>query len=131
MSTAKFSHENLIVYQKTIAFIAWAQDLTGQGGISLTTRDQFERASNSVALNLAEGNGKKSPKDRSRFWQIAHGSALECAAVLDILVARSLRRLDQVEEGKSMLIEVVSMLVTLIDKLDHFDGRLREEPEGA
>jgi hypothetical protein len=34
-------------------------------------------------------NGKRSPNDRARFLDIARGSALECAAIQDVLVADS------------------------------------------
>jgi four helix bundle protein len=54
-----------------------------------STRDHLERAGDSIALNIAEGNGKFSQKDRARFFQIAHRSALESAACLDLLVARA------------------------------------------
>lgn len=87
-------------------------------------KDQLERASNSVALNIAEGNGKRSPRDRAKYWQIAHGSALECAACLDVLVARNFLTNQEISHGKTLQIEVVNMLVTLVDKLD---GRLQEE----
>lgn len=119
-----FSHEKLIVYQKAICFVAWSHQLiTGMVNLG-TLKDQFERASNSVALNIAEGNGKRSPKDRAKYWQIAHGSALECAACLDVLVARKFLTNQEISEGKTLQVEVVNMLVTLIDKLD---GRLQEE----
>ena len=36
-------------------------------------RDQFERASLSIVLNLAEGSGKPSAKDRRRFYSFALG----------------------------------------------------------
>jgi four helix bundle protein len=52
-------------------------------------KEQLDRASSSIALNIAEVNGKYTPKDRCRFFDMAHGSALECAAGLDILVAYS------------------------------------------
>ena len=51
-------------------------------------KDQLDRASTSIALNIAEGNGKYALKDRCRFFDIAHGSALECASAQDILVAK-------------------------------------------
>jgi four helix bundle protein len=38
-------------------------------------------------LNIAEGNGKSISGDRRRYFEIARGSALECAAIQDVLVA--------------------------------------------
>lgn len=37
-------------------------------------RDQLLRASSSVVLNIAEGSGKITPKDRRKFFAIALGS---------------------------------------------------------
>lgn len=47
--------------------------------------DQFLRAASSIALNLAEGSAKGTPKDRTRFYRIALGSQRECSAVLDLV----------------------------------------------
>ena len=79
--------------------------------------DQLDRASTSVCLNIAEGNGKFSPKDRSRFLEIARASALECASCLDVLVAKKSLELDDVHEGKQMLITIVSMLSGMVFSL--------------
>jgi len=65
-------------------------------------------------LNIAEGNGKFTGSDRCRFFDIARGSALECAACLDVMVARKLIVKILADEGKVSLIEIVSMLVGLI-----------------
>ncbi len=55
---------------------------------SLAAYDQLDRVSTSIALNIAEGNGKCSAPDRCRFFDITRGFALECAACLDVLVAK-------------------------------------------
>ncbi|MCB0364356.1 MAG: four helix bundle protein [Bdellovibrionaceae bacterium] len=57
-------------------------------------RDQMLRASSSVALNLAEGSGKPSPKDKRRFYSIALGSLRECQAILQIEEIDDLELLD-------------------------------------
>jgi four helix bundle protein len=77
----------------------------------------LDRASSSIALNIAEGSGKYSPKDRCRFFDIAHGSALECAAGLDILVARAKLAPAQIRSGKESLQRIVRVLIGLIKKL--------------
>ncbi|HUE71060.1 MAG TPA: four helix bundle protein [Pirellulaceae bacterium] len=83
-----FDHEKLEVYRESIAFVAWVSGLL-DGAVRVgDVKDQLDRASTSIPLNLAEGNGKFSPKDRCRFFDTAHGSALECAAALDVLVAK-------------------------------------------
>jgi four helix bundle protein len=47
-------------------------------------KDQLNRASASVALNLAEGSGKFSPLEQRRYYGIALGSMRECEAVLHL-----------------------------------------------
>jgi len=47
-------------------------------------RDQIDRASLSVVLNLAEGSGRKG-KDRVQFFRIAMGSLKEVQACLDVI----------------------------------------------
>ena len=55
------------------------------------------------------------------------GSATECAARLDALVAKKLCSAEEVNEGKELLLRVVSILTKLIER---FDQRLNEE-EGS
>lgn len=64
-------------------------------------------------MNIAEGNGKRAGNERNRYFEIARGSAMEAAATLDILVSICVKRLEEVTEGKKMLIRIVSMLTKL------------------
>ena len=112
-----FHHEKLIVYQRSLEFAGWSQTLIDSLTKKTSTRDHLERAGDSIALNIAEGNGKFSIRDRARFFQIAHGSALECAACLDLFVARQCCEADRIEKGKLLLEEIVKMLFAMLDKL--------------
>jgi four helix bundle protein len=85
-----FDHEKLDVYQEAIAFCGWVGDLLAQISAKAAAKDQLDRASTSIPLNIAEGNGKFSARDRGRFLEMARGSALECAACLDVLLVRKL-----------------------------------------
>ena len=105
-----FHHEKLTVYKRALEFATWSQDLIESVTKKTSTRDHLERSGDSIALNIAEGNGKFSQKDRARFCQIAHGSTLESAACLDLLVARRCCRADAITKGKGILEEIVKML---------------------
>lgn len=59
-----FHHEKLTVYQRALQFAGWWQVLIDSLHKKTSTRDQLERAGDSIALNIAEGNGKFSRKDR-------------------------------------------------------------------
>ena len=112
-----FHHEKLTVYKRAWEFATWSQDLIESVTKKTSTRDHLERSGDSIALNIAEGNGKFSQKDRARFFQIAHGSALEAAACLDLLVARRCCADDAIKKGKATLEEIVRMLFKMLDQL--------------
>ena len=109
-----FDHEKLTVYQASIRFNVWLHIIMETIPKRLAVHDQLDRSSTSIALNIAEGNGKYTFKDRCRFFDIARGSALECAAALDILEAKGVLKDQEILPGKEMLKEIVSMLVGLI-----------------
>jgi four helix bundle protein len=72
--------------------------------------DQLRRAIISVPLNIAEGAGKPTDKDRRRFNAIARGSAMECGAVLDLLKLQNLAEPAVIAEAKALCTRVVAML---------------------
>jgi four helix bundle protein len=115
--TLYFDHEKLDVYQQSLEFVGWTESLLATITAKAAVRDQLDRASTSIPLNIAEGNGKFSIKDRCRFLGIAYGSALERAAALDVLVVKKLATAQAVEEGKARLKSIVSMLIGLMNSL--------------
>jgi four helix bundle protein len=119
-----FDHEKLDLYRVSLAFIAWLEPLLENLPKTIAARDHLDRASTSIVLNLAAGNGKFTSSDRCRFFDISRGSALECAAALDVLPAKGRCESSVVTSGKEQLCRIVSMLVGLIKA--NSDYRLHE-----
>ena len=114
-----FDHEKLDVYRLALEYVADSFGIARElSGLHRHARDQWLRAAQSIPLNIAEGNGKRSLKDRSRFFDIARGSALECAAVQDVLVVSG--GIDNAMGGplKSKLKRIVAMLTRLAMRSD-------------
>jgi four helix bundle protein len=125
-----FDHEKLDVYQESVAFCGWVGDLLNDIVGKAAAKDQLDRASTSLLLNIAEGNGKFSTADRARFLEIARGSALECAACLDVLAVRKFITAERTLPAKEQLVRIVNMLMGMLKR---FSGRaefLRED-EGS
>jgi four helix bundle protein len=122
-----FDHEKLDVYQEAIAFCGWVGEFLAAISAKAAAKDQLDRASTSIPLNIAEGNGKFSAKDRARFFEMARGPALECAACLDVLLVRKLAAEEQVVPAKERLSRIVQMLIGLLRKFSARADVLREE----
>ncbi|MFN9986357.1 MAG: four helix bundle protein [Pirellula sp.] len=72
-----FDHDRLDVYRLAIEYVANSLETSRSlEGIHRHVRDQWLRAAQSIPLNIADGNGKRSLKDRARILDIARGSAL-------------------------------------------------------
>jgi four helix bundle protein len=126
-----FDHEKLHVYQEQLRFIAWVSPLIEEArtiarGKTKEVCDQLDRASLSALLNTAEGNGKRRGQVRAKYFDDARGSATECAACLDALVAKGVFALSKVLDGKAMLVQIVSMLCGLVDRFDEPGCRCQE-----
>lgn len=126
MTEPIFDHERLKAYQEALRFVAWIDPVLERLPAKLAARDQLDRASTSAVLNLAEGNGKRSRAERCRYFDIARGSAVECAGCLDVLAARKRLQADEVSYGKAILLQVVSMTAGLIAR---FSDPLQEDAD--
>jgi four helix bundle protein len=108
------SFQKLDVYRAAIEFLALSHRTSApstRGNAELL--DQLRRAATSVPLNIAEACGRTGPADVARFYAIARGSAMECAAIFDALAIRGALEGGAHEEGQELLERVVSMLTRM------------------
>jgi four helix bundle protein len=106
--------EKLDVYRLAIGCVAWVYEWAANlDGVHRAARDQWLRASQSIPLNIAEGNGKTADADRRRYFEIARGSALECAAIQDVLVVGKALAEDESRNRKTELDRMAAMLSRL------------------
>ena len=80
-----FDFQDLNVYKKAKAFHSIIHLLITQNTFHKTVVDQLWRASFSNPLNIAEGSGRFSKKDRKNFFVISRSSVFEVVAILDLL----------------------------------------------
>jgi len=78
-----------------------------------TLREQLERASLSIVLNIAEGAGRRSRSDKARFYCIARGSCAECFAAFDVLRFRAMISEAMYFEARRKLARIAQMLTRL------------------
>lgn len=121
-----FDHEKLRVYQEALAFASWVETVLERAKKSNPVHDQLDRATTSILLNIAEGNGRHTAPDRCRFFDMARGSVLESAACLDLLAIKNVIEQKESANGKVMLEKIISMLVGLIRS--NSTDRLHESP---
>lgn len=103
--------QRLDCYRVAIQFASVAARLVPRGHSDL--RSQLSRAAASVALNLAEGAGRRGSAERAHFYSIARGSAMECGAVVDLVRSLGLASVASCEEAHWLLVRIVQMLSRL------------------
>ena len=108
------SFQKLDAYRCAIEFVALTVQIQamlprGQGDL----RDQLRRAALSVPLNIAEGSGRATEADASRHFAIARGSAMECAAVLDVLRVLGMIQEELHQQATGLLARLVAMLTKM------------------
>jgi four helix bundle protein len=78
--------------------------------------DQSCRAAVSVAANIAEGYGRRKPRDKMRFYTHSEGSLQELRYYF--ILARDLGYLGQTERLFQLVVDVESMLRKLIAAIE-------------
>jgi four helix bundle protein len=107
-------YERLDVYRCSLQFAALSfQILERMPRGHAELGDQLRRATISVPLNIAEGAGKPTSRERARFHAIARGSAMECGAIVDVLTLLAVASPTVLSQAKELLVRIVSMLTRL------------------
>ena len=108
--------QKLDVYRCSIEFLVVANRLRRQlpkGNAELA--DQLRRAAQSIPQNIAEECGRTTRADKAKHYTIARGSAMECAAHLDVMKVDELINQESNERGVELLERIVAMLTKLVD----------------
>lgn len=112
----KFIFENLDVYQLSLELsIEICRAVTNFSYKYSRIRDQFIGAIISIPLNIAEGNGRGSSKEKINFFKIARSSSFECIPLLSIIQALELLNNEKVIEYRQKIKRISSMLSGLIN----------------
>lgn len=117
MGTIK-TYKDLIVWQKALLLVetiyVLCKDLPIDENYGLSS--QLKRCSVSIPSNIAEGWGRMTSKDYSRFLKIARGSLFELETQL--LIALNLKLVSSIDSSNSLIEEIGKMLNALIKKLE-------------
>jgi len=109
-----FDFEKLVVYQKINALnVRVLKYLSRSTDIDDYLRDQWKRATLSVALNLVEGSGRVTPADKKRFYTISRSSVNECVAILNTLKGTDPLKEELLKQDYSDYEEISKILLAL------------------
>ena len=112
-----FPFEKLVVYQKSVTLYVLVVELRIPNQLqNKHIRNQLLRSALSISLNIAEGSGKESLKDRKNFLHIARGSLYETVANLHVLHQSKAIDTKTYQKLYALSTEVSKMLYALIQK---------------
>jgi four helix bundle protein len=112
----QFDHERFDCYRVALEFQGLVPRFFPRRGYA-ALRDQIDRASSSVLLNIAEGAGRFSRAEKANFYLIARGSAMESAAVLDVLLSRGVIAPAVHRQARGLMLRVAQMLTRLVQQM--------------
>ena len=109
-----FDHERLKVYQLSLDLVEAVDGFVPCfTGVRRHLGWQMHRAATSVPLNIAEANGRYRRKDKAQLLVVATGSALECAAALDVADRLGVGPAEARATIRDLLENIARMLIAL------------------
>ena len=112
-----FSFKNLVVWQKAMAYSVGVSNFTDETrklGKYYRMLNQLDDSSFSVHSNIAEGNGRYTTKENTRFLIIARGSLYESVSQLIYFQLRGILPKHQLENFERDAEEISRMINGLI-----------------
>ena len=116
-----FQFQQFPVYILVETFYKDIQPIINNSQVSPDLRSQLDRAASSIMLNIAEGAGKFSYRDKKNFYVIARGSVNECLAILQVLCIKNV-----INDGSLLIFtrnlnDIARMLTGLIKAMTKSD----------
>ncbi|MBE0673144.1 MAG: four helix bundle protein [Bacteroidales bacterium] len=113
-----FDFEKMEIYRQAKSFHIRIKSLVQGYDLQNPERNQLVRASLSIVLNIAEGAGRFSKRDKRNFYVIARGSVNECIAIVDLMKDQHLITEDHYRDFYAMGEEISRMLYSLIRQFE-------------
>lgn len=112
MENHDFSFEGLRVYKATRQLVKDVYVLVNKLPAieNFALSSQIRRAVVSVKANIAEGSGRKHPKDKAHFIDMAYGSLMETYSELETAADLGYLSEEEVKNIKSQIIDIGKML---------------------
>lgn len=116
----KFDFEKLEVYKLALEFLDFVFNVCDElpRDFQYVLVDNLKRATISISNNLAEGSGKKSGKEKARFYGTSLDSARECLNMFNILSMRKAINGDKYQQARDYISRITSMLFRLIESVE-------------
>ena len=117
---AYFDFERLKVYQLALEFCDLVFEICKKFGnqYKSSIADQLQRASLSITTNLAEGCGKKSRREKIKYFSYALDSAKECIPCLSVAYSQKQMSDEDNEKTRDSCTSICRMLAKLIQSVE-------------
>jgi four helix bundle protein len=88
-----------------------------QSKVEFYIKNQLGRATLSIMLNIAEGSGRNTNSDQSRFYVISRSSLFEVSSILELLIESELISIEYFRLLDKKLQTLSRQLLALINSL--------------
>jgi four helix bundle protein len=110
-----FHHERLEVYQVGLTFVRWFTAQPGGQELSHRLDRRVDQAATGMVLNIAEGNGRYSELDQTRFLEMAATATVKASTYLDLWRQSACPTSPETAPGREFLRRIMAMLEKMIN----------------